>query len=526
MLAQDPYLEVVVARLYEFFGRDTAWPRRLWCLGSILALDEVVEAAGFCQRGQFLPGAVRPLFVATAHQVLADEGLGSGEFRNELRQHLIGSAFENAQETRQLEHLVRRARLGYLDRLAATARGPEPPSAEALARAVGAHLLDAGFSGDHLYRWVDALVRSSDTVTIGDVFEDAQRVEATRYKRYEVLVPMVRMPSMQAVASHQWLDPAEVSRRLPGGAPYKGLRQVGAFRLNIKARDPWGAVDQAVDMLERLAARVTVGIPGQQAFEDAGLAWVTGKQKPYRVRRVRRGVEVHALSRQSLVYEVDGRSSLSIDAALQLLSALDAGAPGAAVAGGWAAVESLLSDPGDDGAYVAAERLAHLVACSLPRAELTALSYIHAEHGTDALARALAVVSQNRRRAGELEVALLSGQALTTPKITDRAATERVTALLTQPRTILKGVVTHVNQAILRLYRQRNLVMHSGSTSSVALAATLRTAPSLVGAGIDRVVHAAADESLAPLDLAARAKTELALVGTSGGRLVVDLLTR
>jgi hypothetical protein len=253
---------------------------------------------------------------------------------------------------------------------------------------------------------------------------------------------------------------------------------------------------------------------------------VTGKLKPYRVRRVRRGVEVHALSRQSLIYEVDGRSSPSIDAALQLLSALDAGAPGAAVAGGWAAVESLLSDPGDGGAYVAAERLAHLVACSLPRAELTALSYVHAAHGNDALATALAVVSQNRRRAGELEAALLSGHVLATPEVTDRAAAERVRALLTQPQKILGGVVNHVNQAILRLHRQRNLVMHSGSTNSVALAAALRTAPSLVGAGIDRVVHAAAEEGIAPLDLAARAKTEITLVGTPGGRPVVDLLSR
>ena len=521
MLSQDPYLEVVVARLLDFFGRETPWPRRLWGVGSLLALEEAVEAAGFCQRGQFLPGTVGPLFEATGRQVLADEGLGEGPFRDELRKQLVGKAILNAQQTRQLEHLVRRARDGYLQRLAAAAVGANPPTAEAMARAVGSHLLDAGFSGDHLYRWVKSLVYRPDTVTITDLLDDAERVEATQLKHYEVLVPMVRMPSLQTVASHQWLDPGEVSGLLPG----EGVRQVGAFRFSIEARDPWGAVDQAVDVLERLTARVTVGIPGQQAFEDAGWAWITGKQKPYRIRRVRRRVEVHALSRQSLVYEVDDRSTPGIDAALQLLSALDAGSPGAAVAGGWAAVESLLSDPSEGGAHMAAERLAHLVACSWPRAELTALSYVHAAHGADPLAAALAATTQNRQRAGQLEMALLAGTVLTTPKITDRAATDRVCALLKDPKRVLQGVVTSVNQALLRLHRQRNLVMHSGSTNSVALSAALRTTPSLVGAGIDRVVHAAAEEGVSPLDIAARAKTELALVGGAGGRLVVDLLS-
>jgi hypothetical protein len=110
-------------------------------------------------------------------------------------------------------------------------------------------------------------------------------------------------------------------------------------------------------------------------------------------------------------------------------------------------------------------------------------------------------------------MALLAGTVLTTPKITDRAATDRVCALLKDPKRVLQGVVTSVNQALLRLHRQRNLVMHSGSTNSVALSAALRTTPSLVGAGIDRVVHAAAEEGVSPL------------VGGAGGRLVVDLLS-
>jgi hypothetical protein len=39
------------------------------------------------------------------------------------------------------------------------------------------------------------------------------------------------------------------------------------------------------------------------------------------------------------------------------------------------------------------------------------------------------------------------------------------------------------------LVSARNVVLHGGSTSSIALDATLRTVAPLVGAGLDRIVH-------------------------------------
>ena len=63
-----------------------------------------------------------------------------------------------------------------------------------------------------------------------------------------------------------------------------------------------------------------------------------------------------------------------LDPAIEMLSHLERSSPSAAVAGGWGAIEALLSEPNDRGA--AAERLASLVACSFPRAELTVLSYL------------------------------------------------------------------------------------------------------------------------------------------------------
>jgi len=83
-----------------------------------------------------------------------------------------------------------------------------------------------------------------------------------------------------------------------------------------------------------------------------------------------------------------------------------------------------------------------------------------------------------------------------------------------------------VEGSLRRLYRQGNIVLHGGSTESVALDAALRTAAPLVGAGLDRVAHAYLADGITPLALAATAETSLALVGAQDAPPVTDLLER
>jgi hypothetical protein len=73
------------------------------------------------------------------------------------------------------------------------------------------------------------------------------------------------------------------------------------------------------------------------------------------------------------MYRVDGTRS-RVDDALELAAQINQGALGPAVAGGWAAVESLLFNPDDpaeeerSGKAVAADRLAAIITCSWPNA--------------------------------------------------------------------------------------------------------------------------------------------------------------
>jgi hypothetical protein len=173
---------------------------------------------------------------------------------------------------------------------------------------------------------------------------------------------------------------------------------------------------------------------------------------------------------------------------------------------------------------IAAARMAALVTCSWPRAELTALSHAHKPETPDLLARQLAHAASNRERAIAVASALRSDRTLATKHPADAAAAARMNALVAAPQRSLLGVRAAVEGTLRRLYRQRNIVLHGGSTQAVALDATLRTCAPLVGAGLDRIAHAYLADRVLPLTLAARAETRLALAGPKGTAQITDLL--
>ncbi|MGD9484975.1 NAD(P)-binding protein [Streptomyces sp. TRM70308] len=228
-----------------------------------------------------------------------------------------------------------------------------------------------------------------------------------------------------------------------------------------------------------------------------------------------------------------GHSQNGLDA-LELAAAVNRGALAPAVAGGWAAGESLLvhaDDPKSDGERsgkaIAADRMAIIIACSWPRAELTTLAHRHNPSEPDDLFRAVAACTTNREAArlvvSALEATGVEALALTKPTgYSDQAAAQRMVALLANPRSQLNDVTKAFRIAMRRLYRIRNIILHGGATHGVALEAALRTAAPLLGAGLDRIVHAT--ENIDPLDLAARAEVALQLVHGETGLTTVDLL--
>jgi len=297
------------------------------------------------------------------------------------------------------------------------------------------------------------------------------------------------------------------------------VRQAGGIVLPIEARDRWAAANRAFEVADRLAARVAAGTRRQLSPLDR--VWVGGHADA--IPRARRGIEIGSLERDARLYVLQPNSDL--DAALELVAPLDTGGMSPAVAGAWVAIESLLVVPEDrTNRVIAAERLADLVACSFPRAELTTLAYKHMQTAGDGLKADLAALTTNRDPASRLAAYLASGANLALSDSSDAAAVTRMTEVLAAPMKVLLDVQGHAARVFRRLYRQRNLVLHSGRIRAVALDATLRGAAPLIGAGLDRIAHAWFIESTTAAEIAARAKARLELVGTPRGRELLELL--
>ncbi len=173
-VARDPYDQYVLVRLIDFFTIDgMPWPRRLWDIGSLLALEEPWETGAWASQKVVSPAACDWQRAQLCTIIGPDLGLGQKELRRELTMLLGAPLPDPSPARRRLRELIEHARTGYVDRWAVAVGGPagERPSPERLARTVAAHLLDLGYNADHLRGWARRLNRAGAAAV--EVIEEA-----------------------------------------------------------------------------------------------------------------------------------------------------------------------------------------------------------------------------------------------------------------------------------------------------------------------------------------------------------------
>ncbi len=187
-------------------------------------------------------------------------------------------------------------------------------------------------------------------------------------------------------------------------------------------------------------------------------------------------------------------------------------------------MEALLGMPGAKGVD-AADRLADIVSCSFPRAELTELARRWEKHGSGDLQMLLHEEPSRTEQARIMLEAILSTGDPGFVQAKDVAAVNRIVQLSANMTEVIGRIHSYYRSAFRRLYYQRNFIMHAAKFDSVSLPSTTRSTPQLVAAGVDRVVNARFSiRGVSPLGLAARAQNELALLATPGGRPLFALL--
>jgi hypothetical protein len=299
---------------------------------------------------------------------------------------------------------------------------------------------------------------------LSDLCETAHAELAKRpVVEFEVLIAFKNAPHLASGYPPGWMKAAAVSSWLrQHGYDVKDIRPSGGLTLKVSARDPDAASQGAADRIDHFTARASLA--SAATLEPWPMIWVKGEPQSFSYGHRPRGVRVKALYRESQVLTESTDSA--VDAAIELLAHLENSSPSAAIAGGWAAVEALLAEPNDRAA--AADSFAAVVACSFPRAELTALSYTAEKHCPD-LEGQLAACKENRDRSLILARAIAGGHSLNLHKHVDQAARVRMEKLLHSPSKSLADIQVHIADTFHRLYRQRNLILHGGKTNAVAL---------------------------------------------------------
>jgi len=510
--------QLIAARLVELLDPGTAWHRALWCLGIVLTLREILEAAEAHRAGILSDVSVERLGIIALRLAGKDAGVRNDEKRG-LAAALKGAPRFEGLAYHTVAHLANRIEADYLPRWAIALDASPGPQVERAARSIAAHLLDRGFSGAFLHTWwTHRLYKDTAPLTLGDLCRLAHDQLATRpSSEYEVLVAFRKAPRSASGYPTGWLRADALVRWLQdNGLESSNVRASGGMLLTIVAHDAAAAVALAADRIDQFIARSSIAATG--ALQPWPAVWVKGEPLSFPFGPRPRGVRVKALYREDQIFNV---SASNVDAAIELLAHLETSSPSAAVAGGWAAIEALLGEPGDRAS--AADNLAAIVACSFPRAELTGLSYTCQPLCPD-LAPSLQRSGENRERALVVANAILQGHTLNLLRQTDRASHRRMKQLLESPSKGLTDLHTQVADAFHRLYRERNLILHGGKTDSVALHGSLRTTAKLVGAGMDRITHAWYVKQIRPLELAARARAAILLARENDAPAFVDLL--
>lgn len=532
---------LVRARLEELTTQSAPWNRRCWDLGTALALDEAHEASTWVSRRVLSESSLSWFLRRSLQPRLGqDVALGDSVVRQQLENTLKSGLTKHANQ-RTLAELTKLVRNDYLarwrDHIAKMARDrPGELDVERTSRYLAGHLLDGGFHMDNLSKIIPAALAA--TPTLADLVDYLNDLDQLGMREYRIIIPLQDVPVPEAAAkSDSWIPPNElrliiaplyaVIRRLMPPVPLALLSEsrAGGLRFVVTARDRESAADEAWDILARLAKRVKYIRGSEQeltafpiaVFDDDSIALL--ELPSHRA-------SLETLRSENLLYKFssDAQGKLSqLEEALELAAALNEGSASTAIAGGWAALESLLSEGEDTGdrdagrGARAADRAAALVTTLWPRAELATLSR-NASVLDPRLARRLdAHPNDDRERCRIVTEWLRSGHTIEYKDPSDIAALYRMQQLIDAPKQVVGRVNGYMCGALRRLYRQRNIVLHGGSIQSVALRATLRTTAPLVGAALDSIAYGCFRNDQSPLESAARSQLALKLVGETDG---------
>lgn len=177
--------QYVITRLFDFFGSRTAWHRRLWNVGLVLGIREVLEGSEALQSGVLSQKAFEDLCLWVESSAGNDPGVGSPEQHGLLQKTLRSFPRLGSANYHILKQLLEDINHNYLKRWVTLLSAGNRASPERTARSIAAHLLDAGFSPIYLYGWWLFKTKHEErSPKLIDLIEDAHLLVESPPKNY------------------------------------------------------------------------------------------------------------------------------------------------------------------------------------------------------------------------------------------------------------------------------------------------------------------------------------------------------
>lgn len=508
-IIEPPRLNGFTDRLLELTSTKSPWQRRLWRGGTMeLAQEFLSDSVRPGARGVAIDDRRRHLMEA----LRTDHGVADfGKRIETLAKDISTETDEASHSWIALRHHLIPMNDDYLANWAGAFDSPPPNrpiDAEGAARRITAHILGSGMHKNSLHRWLRNLQSTSAAVTPGDFLREADRRLKAPEKVFTFCVPVDKKPPFEvnSETAPGWMTATETAvwkrRHAPDAKP---ARHQGSFLLEITARDVNAAADAARDVIAHLRTKFQLGSPNSIGIHPK--MWSMQKRSDFPTTATNRMINLASFDRLGRLQDLTTADYLINT--LALVEPLQTAAPHIAVMTGWSAIESLLVGPADRDDIVAAKRFSLIIAASLMRAEFTWLAKTYIAENDDADARALDECETNIERAKRFQMLAFTRPDLALTNVTDNLALQRVRPALRNPRQEVARIAEILTREFTRLYRKRNMVVHGGQISGSNLHSISETLTPLIGAGIDRIVHAQLQFGVSPIELSAMAEARV-----------------
>ncbi|WP_353713524.1 hypothetical protein [Arthrobacter sp. K5] len=218
-------VNLLQARVVEQIEAWTPWDRRVWHTGTVLALQELVEASSWSVRGALSDSAVQWLRSSLLPELGRDHGLANPAIRTQLETVLKHPLSYASQRRRQLERITEYVAGHYLDGwLEAAKKGSV--HLERGSRYMASYALDLGFHPEYLRK---VIARHSEA-TEEELIEELRRLAARPAATFKGWVLLLDVPERELMEQRSsWIDPTEMARLMRSIGEQPPRNQSGGF---------------------------------------------------------------------------------------------------------------------------------------------------------------------------------------------------------------------------------------------------------------------------------------------------------